>query len=148
MRAVWNAPVGPVTVAGNEAAVEEISFGSTPDGEAPQGAVLLALRELEAYFAGTLRRFTFPVAPEGTPFQQAVWTALTRIPYGQTLTYGELAALLGKPGAARAVGMAAHRNPIAIAIPCHRLVGKAGLTGYAGGLPVKQQLLRHEGVVI
>lgn len=145
MRAVIATPIGAITVAGDETAVWEISFGGTGDEESPKGAVSLAIRELEAYFTGELQSFSFPVTPQGTPFQRTVWDALTRIPYGGVQTYGELAKRIGKSGAARAVGMAAHRNPIAIVIPCHRLVGKTGLTGYAGGLEIKAWLLAHEG---
>ena len=148
MRVVVDSPIGPLTVAGSKAAVTEIAFGASPDGQAPEGAVALAIRELGAYFAGQLQDFSFPMAPKGTAFQCAVWDGLTKIPYGQLQTYGELAKALGKPGASRAVGMAAHRNPIAIAIPCHRLVGKSGLTGYAGGLDKKSWLLEHEGAAL
>ena len=88
-----------------------------------------------------------PLAPQGTPFQCAVWEELRRIPYGTTCTYGEIAARLGRPKAVRAVGQANHHNPLPIFIPCHRVIGKSGaLTGYAGGLALKQALLELEGV--
>ncbi len=148
MRVVVDTPIGKLTVGGDEAAVTEISFGTFGDNIAPEGAVLQAVTELKAYFAGELEHFSFPMAPKGTAFQLAVWQGLTQIPYGQVQTYGELAKQLGNPGASRAVGMAAHRNPIAIAIPCHRLVGKSGLTGYAGGLDKKKWLLEHENCAI
>lgn len=104
-----------------------------------------ARAQLAAYFAGELRTFTLELRLHGTPFQRSVWERLTAIPYGETRSYGELAAALGKPGASRAVGLANGRNPVAIIVPCHRVVGVAGgLTGYAGGLPRKQRLLALE----
>lgn len=102
--------------------------------------------ELDAYFSGTLTRFTVPLAPNGTTFQKQVWNALLDIPFGSTTTYGALAKQLGNPGAMRAVGAANGANPIWLLIPCHRVVGSQGLHGYAGGLERKAWLLRHEGV--
>ena len=105
-----------------------------------------AAEQLGAYFAGELDAFDLPLAPAGTPFQRRVWDALLTIPYGETATYAELAAAIGRPGAARAVGHANGRNPISIVIPCHRVVGSDGtLTGYAGGLDRKRALLDLEG---
>lgn len=105
-------------------------------------------RQLDAYFAGELRDFELELSPSGSPFQLEVWRALREIPYGQTASYGEIAAAVGQPGAARAVGGANNRNPIAIVIPCHRVIGASGsLTGYGGGLPRKQQLLALESGV-
>jgi methylated-DNA-[protein]-cysteine S-methyltransferase len=102
-------------------------------------------RELDEYFAGIRQSFDVPLAPQGTPFQLAVWEQLRRIPSGVTTTYGELAQRVGKPGAARAVGSAVGRNPISIIVPCHRVVGSDGtLTGYAGGLDRKRVLLALE----
>lgn len=104
-----------------------------------------AEEQLTEYFAGIRREFDLPLAPKGTPFQQAVWAQLLQIPYGETRTYGQLAAALGKPGACRAVGSACHCNPLAILIPCHRVLSANGrLTGYAGGLDVKEYLLELE----
>jgi methylated-DNA-[protein]-cysteine S-methyltransferase len=101
--------------------------------------------QLAGYFAGTLLDFTLPLAPEGTAFQQQVWQALAQIPFGQTQSYGALAASIGKPSASRAVGAANGQNPIAIVIPCHRVIGANGsLTGYGGGLPAKRWLIAHE----
>lgn len=106
-----------------------------------------ARAQLEAYFAGRLKVFSLPLAPEGTAFQQGIWNALRQIPYGETRTYGEIAALAGNPKASRAVGMANNRNPLPVFIPCHRVIGTNGsLTGYAGGLDVKLKLLQLEGV--
>ncbi|MDQ3699780.1 MAG: methylated-DNA--[protein]-cysteine S-methyltransferase [Chloroflexota bacterium] len=107
----------------------------------------LAVSQLRAYFAGELKTFALPLAPRGTPFQRSVWQALAEIPYGSTATYGQLAARIGNPTAARAVGLATGRNPLSIVIPCHRAVGTGGaLTGYAGGVERKRQLLALEGV--
>lgn len=109
------------------------------------GAFADAARQLDAYFAGELRDFELDLAPSGTPFQLQVWEALRAIPYGQTASYGEIARSVGQPGAARAVGGANNRNPLAIVVPCHRVIGSGGsLTGYGGGLPRKRQLLALE----
>ena len=103
--------------------------------------------EITDYFSGKRTAFTLPLSPSGTPFQQSVWTALRRIPFGTTRSYGELAADLGNPGAARAIGRANATNPICLLIPCHRVIGGDGsLTGYAFGEALKSQLLAHEGV--
>ena len=111
------------------------------DGE----ALAPFLAEFRDYFAGRLQRFTLPLAPRGTTFQQAVWQALYDIPYGETRSYGDIARAIGKPNAVRAVGAANGRNPLSIIIPCHRVIGQNGsLTGYAGGLPIKQALLTLE----
>ncbi|MSP81706.1 MAG: methylated-DNA--[protein]-cysteine S-methyltransferase [Alphaproteobacteria bacterium] len=111
-------------------------------------AIAATIRAIDEYFAGRRRRFDLPLAPEGSPFQHEVWAALRRIPYGATTSYGVLAERLGRPGSARAVGRANATNPIAIIVPCHRVIGASGhLTGYAGGLPIKQALLRLEGAL-
>lgn len=157
------APVGTLGIVATEEAVVRIFFAGAETGPGPEpeqpgaaakalpasppAAALLseAVRQIEEYFAGTRRTFDFPTAPEGTAFQRAVWEALRRIPYGQTRTYRQIAEAIGRPAACRAVGMANHRNPIAIVIPCHRVVGADGsLTGYAGGLEVKARLLELE----
>jgi methylated-DNA-[protein]-cysteine S-methyltransferase len=101
--------------------------------------------QLGEYFAGERRDFDLPLRPRGTDFQQRVWQALLEIPYGTTRSYGWIAAEIGVPGAARAVGLANGQNPVSIIVPCHRVVGANGsLTGYGGGLPAKQWLLAHE----
>ena len=116
-----------------------------PEGETP--LTRQAAAELDEYFCGRRTAFTVPVSPHGTEFQLAVWKALRDIPYGQTRTYGEIAGAVGRPKAARAVGMANHDNPLLIITPCHRVVGKDGaLTGFACGLEVKRRLLELEGV--
>lgn len=108
-----------------------------------------AARQLEAYFAGERTVFALDLAPEGTPFQQQVWRALCDIPFGQTISYGTLADRVGRPQGAQAVGRANGQNPIAVIVPCHRVVGADGtLVGYAGGLDRKEALLRHEGAAV
>ena len=110
--------------------------------------LLEARRQLEEYFAGLRAAFSLPLAPEGTDFQKAVWRELENIPYGETRTYGQIAKALGNPKANSAVGMANHKNPVAIMIPCHRVIGADGsLTGYADGLDIKETLLRLEGAI-
>jgi methylated-DNA-[protein]-cysteine S-methyltransferase len=104
--------------------------------------------QIEEYCAGTRRDFELPLAPKGTSFQHEVWNALLKIPFGTTTSYGALAAQLGRPAAARAVGLANGSNPIGLIIPCHRVIGSDGsLTGYGGGLPLKRALLAHEAEV-
>ncbi len=105
-------------------------------------------RELDAYFQGKLRAFTMPLAPRGTDFQKRAWIALTKIPYGETRTYGQQAQIVGQPSAVRAIGAANGKNPIGIIVPCHRVIGANGtLTGYAGGLHNKEFLLKLEGIL-
>lgn len=141
-------PIGPLTLEADENAVTAIRFSA---GGAQDASPLLdaAEAQLREYFAGARRTFDLPLAPHGTAFQQRVWAALRTIPYGETRTYGELAAAIDSPNASRAVGMANHRNPIPIIIPCHRVIGANGtLTGYAGGLEIKRRLLALEGINI
>jgi methylated-DNA-[protein]-cysteine S-methyltransferase len=106
-------------------------------------------RQLAEYFAGQRRDFDLALAPQGTPFERAVWDELKKIPFGETRTYGEIAETLGRPGAARAVGRANGANPIPIVVPCHRVIGSDGsLTGFGGGLDVKSRLLELEGLAL
>ncbi len=108
-----------------------------------------AREQLRAYLAGELRVFDLPLMMKGSTFQQRVWSGLREIPYGMTISYGELARRLGNPNASRAVGLANGSNPISIVVPCHRVIGASGsLTGYGGGLQRKQWLLRHEGALL
>ena len=146
-------PVGPLVLAADDRALRVLAFGTgrrarqiDPTWSPGAGGCLgAAVDELSAYFAGRLRTFTTPVEPEGTPFQRLVWEALRRIPYGDTISYGELARRIRKPDAVRAVGAANGANPIAIIVPCHRVIGANGsLTGFGGGLPVKKALLALE----
>jgi methylated-DNA-[protein]-cysteine S-methyltransferase len=144
---VMETPVGPLTLASNEDSLTSLKFGTEipPDGLVDNSANQRFIDQLSEYFDGNRTAFDFPLEVDGTPFQMAVWRALLRIPYGQTRSYGDIAKEIGKPGAARAVGMANHENPIAVVIPCHRVVGQNGsLTGYAGGLDLKKKLLSIE----
>jgi methylated-DNA-[protein]-cysteine S-methyltransferase len=120
--------------------------GSTgPDAE----VLMEACRQLEAYFAGKLTRFSVVLAPSGTPFQQRVWTALRGIPFGGTVSYAEIARRIDAPDAVRAVGAANGRNPLSIIVPCHRVIGSDGaLTGFGGGIERKRWLLQHEGALL
>jgi len=143
MERCMDSPIGPLCITEQDGAVTGIAFRT---GGADASPLLLeAERQLRDYFAGVRRTFALPLAPEGTPFQRAVWDALCTVPYGETRSYGEIAAQVGRPKAARAVGMANHRNPIPIVIPCHRVIGGDGsLTGYGGGLDKKSFLLELE----
>jgi methylated-DNA-[protein]-cysteine S-methyltransferase len=117
-------------------------------GQAADAPFAAAREQLDAYFAGELDDFDLPLAPHGTPFQLRVWEQLTKIPFGETISYGELAERLDSPRAVRAVGLANGRNPLSIVIPCHRVIGADGsLVGYGGGLERKRWLLEHEAVM-
>jgi methylated-DNA-[protein]-cysteine S-methyltransferase len=141
-------PIGPITLTSDHKALTGLYVEDRGPADATQLPLFTEVeRQLEEYFAGSRTSFDIPLAPKGTPFQLDVWSALTRIPYGETWTYAKLAVELGRAGAARAVGSANGRNPISIVIPCHRVIGSAGsLTGYGGGLPAKRFLLDLEGV--
>ncbi|MEU6890836.1 methylated-DNA--[protein]-cysteine S-methyltransferase [Streptomyces sp. NPDC046557] len=150
-----DSPYGPLTLVATDGVLSglymvgqrhrplEESFGErVSSAEEPFPEVT---RQLTAYFAGELTDFTVPVRLEGTAFQRSVWEQLVRIPYGQTWSYGELAAKLGKPGASRAVGLANGKNPVGIIVPCHRVIGASGaMTGYGGGVDRKVRLLAFE----
>ena len=149
--AVIASPVGDLLLESDGRALVGLRFGAA-DGTTtgPRDAVVeTAAGELAAYFAGELLEFTVPVAGRGTAFQRRVWAALRDIPYGETESYGQLAARLGDPRANRAVGLANGRNPVAIVLPCHRVIGSTGaLTGYGGGMARKRWLLDHEAAVL
>ena len=137
-------PVGKMYLSSDGDSITELKFG-TCEKDNPDEVLLIAKAELEEYFEGTRKSFTVSLKPKGTVFQQSVWKALCEIPYGETATYGEIAKKIGNEKACRAVGMANNRNPIAIIIPCHRVIGAGGsLTGYAGGLDKKELLLSLE----
>jgi methylated-DNA-[protein]-cysteine S-methyltransferase len=147
-------PVGRLLLAGDEEGLRRIAFQSELHStevaerwQRTEEPFREAIAQLEAYFTGRLRRFDLALAPEGTPFQREVWSALTVIPYGETVSYSELARQLGRPAASRAVGAANGRNPIPIIIPCHRVIGADGsLTGFGGGggRAIKRRLLDLE----
>ena len=145
-------PVGKLLLAGGEDSLQMICFqrgnrviGPDPDWIESARTFHEAIRQLRAYFARELREFDLPLAPAGTPFQLSVWNLLRESPYGETISYGELAKRVGNPKASRAVGMANGRNPLPIVVPCHRVIGSSGkLTGFGGGLPTKELLLALE----
>jgi methylated-DNA-[protein]-cysteine S-methyltransferase len=145
-------PLGPLLLAADDAGLRQILFvngrhPARPESSWKEDRVPLndGIRQLHAYFGGELEKFDLPLAPEGTPFQLGVWRSLCDIPYGETISYGELAGRVGNPKASRAVGLANGSNPIPIVIPCHRVIGSNGkLTGYGGGLPIKEKLLALE----
>ncbi|HIW15540.1 MAG TPA: methylated-DNA--[protein]-cysteine S-methyltransferase [Firmicutes bacterium] len=147
-RKTIKSPIGPLTLVEEGGALVQVVFDGDPviAGREEDSPLLReAERQLAAYFAGHLQVFSLPLRTEGTPFQEKVWRALQQIPYGETRTYGELAASIGQPAAARAVGGANHRNPLPIVIPCHRVVAAhGGLGGYGGGLDKKRWLLALE----
>ena len=143
-------PIGTLLIAGDDA-VRIVSFPNKKMPPEPtwkenrRGVVAEAVRQLKDYFAGARSDFDLPVQPEGTEFQRRVWRSLQEIPYGDTISYGELARRVGNPQASRAVGAANGQNPIPIVIPCHRVIGANGkLTGFGGGLPTKELLLALE----
>jgi methylated-DNA-[protein]-cysteine S-methyltransferase len=149
---VMESPVGSLLLAADVEGLRQITFmrgrrAVRPDPEWRENHTPFkaAIRQLRAYFSGTLKDFTLPLAPEGTPFQLDVWKRLCEIPYGETTSYGEIARRIGHPEAARAVGLANGTNPLPIVIPCHRVIGSTGkLTGYGGGLLIKEKLLALE----
>ena len=145
--AVMESPIGLLTLVEEDGALIEIHFGECC-ADIPRyrtGLLERAKSELNEYFDGRRKTFDLPLNPRGTAFQQRCWNALLQIPYGETRTYGQQAAMIGNPKACRAVGMGNHANPLPVIIPCHRVVGTNGqLTGYAGGLEIKQILLNIE----
>lgn len=149
---IIDSPIGPLTIVRGERGISGLfmlEHKPAPDeaafGERDDAALADAARQLGEYWTGERTAFDLPLDPVGTAFQQRVWQALRAIPYGETRTYGWIAATLGHPTAVRAVGLANSRNPISIIVPCHRVVGSTGrLTGYAGGVERKRFLLDHE----
>lgn len=147
-----DSPVGRLLLAAGERGLQLISFPDGRHARQPQPGwreerkpLQPAMGQLRAYFAGELHEFGLVLDPQGTPFQLSVWKRLTEIPYGETISYGELAKRIGNPNASRAVGLANGSNPIPIVIPCHRVIGSNGkLTGYGGGLETKERLLALE----
>lgn len=144
----YDTPIGRVGIAEEDGGLTQVTFQTVP----PSGAVLeetpliaQCMQQLDEYFAGERKAFDLPLCGKGTEFQKKVWAALCEIPYGETRTYGEIAAAVGNPKAARAVGMANNRNPISVIVPCHRVIGSGGkLVGYGGGLDKKKFLLDLE----
>ena len=153
----FDSPLGPVIAIADDDAITRVDFIGAkyerpvaPDWvEDPHAPALAACgTQLAEYFAGTRTEFDLPLAPRGSDFQRRVWKEIARVPYGETISYAELARRAGAPGQARAAGAATGRNPVGVVIPCHRIVGSDGsLTGYAGGLERKRGLLELEGVL-
>ena len=149
---IIESPICPILLAGDEEGLKHLIFLKDKEKiEIPDDWVenkeffREAASQLEAYFSGKLKSFDVKLAPEGTEFQKSVWKALCEVPYGETRTYKDIAVSIGNPKAYRAVGLANNRNPIAIIVPCHRVIGANGkLTGYASGLDIKEFLLRLE----
>jgi methylated-DNA-[protein]-cysteine S-methyltransferase len=145
-------PVGPLLLSGDELGLRGVSFESSrrstrfePDWKPDREPFAEVIRQLQDYFRGELKEFDVRVSLEGTAFQLGVWNTLRTIPYGETISYAQLAERIGKPKAVRAVGLANGSNPIPIIIPCHRVIGSDGsLTGFGGGLPNKKKLLALE----
>ncbi len=166
----YDSPIGPIEIQATDTAVSRVEYIEEQAGEGEEvsgvggrsvasssqeaGAHPLlgeVRRQLDAYFAGDLRSFDLPLDLEGTPFQRQVWQQLLSVGYGQTASYQDIAVAIDNPKAVRAVGAANGRNPVAIIVPCHRIIGSGGrakLTGYGGGLWRKEWLLRHEGVLL
>jgi methylated-DNA-[protein]-cysteine S-methyltransferase len=153
-RTTHPSPVGELTLVASDAGLVAVLWPDDRPGrvplpddvaDGPHPVLEAAATQLAEFFAGTRTDFALPLAPAGTPFQRKVWDLLATVPHGTTTTYGELAAEVGGPSKARAVGAAVGRNPLSIVVPCHRVVGASGaLTGFAGGLPAKRWLLAHE----
>ena len=143
---VYDSPVGPLRLEARDGALVALHLNARPGPEQLDDPVLAeATTQLREYFAGTRTSFDLPLQMHGNAFEQRVWAALRTIPYGETASYGEIAEQVGAPGAARAVGVANARNPIAIVVPCHRVIGANGkLVGFGGGLPMKRALLDLE----
>ena len=149
-----DSPIGALLLSGSQGCIHALTFPQ--EGEPAQAdarwrkdtdAFAEVRRELDAYFEKTLQRFTVPHLLKGSPFQLAVWRALCAIPYGSVTSYGDIAARVGKPKGAQAIGMANHANPLPIIVPCHRVIGADGsLVGFGGGLELKTWLLAHEGI--
>ncbi len=156
---VWEdmvSPLGLLTVLASDNGVHAIAFESDQTEQAktnlPRAVnhpiIDTAFKQLAMYFNGKLKVFDLPLDPRGTDFQKRVWNLLLEIPFGETRTYGDIARALGNAGASQAVGAANGKNPVAIVVPCHRVIGASGhLTGYAGGMDKKKFLLTHEGVL-
>ena len=148
-------PAGPLVIAADETGLRHIEFhknrhpADREDWRGGDNNILHAVEaQLHEYFAGSRIEFDLPLSPQGTPFQLDVWQELGRIPYGATISYAQLAQRVGKPTATRAVGAANGRNPLPIVLPCHRVIGIDGaLTGFGGGLPLKEFLLKLEGAM-
>ena len=138
-------PIGRLYLESEDGFLTRVSFTELEEGAAPDAVLNTAADQIREYFSGARKTFDLPLRPAGTPFQQSVWRALQAVPYGKTASYRDIARAIGNENACRAVGGANHANPIPIVIPCHRVIGARGaLTGYAGGIEIKKQLLELE----
>lgn len=145
----FESPLGVVEVTANNKGVSSIYFVDTQQAVCPNELTNTAIAQLQEYFAGSRETFDLLQDVTGTVFQQKVWQALTTIPYGKTVSYQDIADTIGSPKAVRAVGLANGKNPLSIVVPCHRVIGKNGqLTGYAGGIERKLELLKLEGALL
>ncbi|UII28711.1 methylated-DNA--[protein]-cysteine S-methyltransferase [Fulvivirga maritima] len=148
---IYSSPIGPLGIEANEEAVLSITFNAPdiqPSEKETNSIIDHCIDELDQYFKGTLKNFTVPYLLKGTDFQNKVWAQLSKIPYGQTISYSELAIRLGDLKCIRAAGTANGKNKLPLIIPCHRVIGKDGkLVGFAGGLEKKEWLLKHEGII-
>ena len=145
---VYQSPIGPLTLVASESGLVALEFGKRKHPEASEDRARLSAcrKQLDEYFAGTREQFTVPLDIRGTDFQKRCWQELLKIPYGQTRSYRQIAEAVGNRNAVRAVGLANGQNPIAIIVPCHRVIASDGtLCGYGGGLDLKEELLRLEG---
>jgi len=148
-RDYYHCPIGIIEIQANDNALTALDFCEEQGAILPHPLLEKAKLQLSEYFNKKRQTFDLKIEMKGTPFQKSVWSALLSIPYGKTCAYSEVATLINNPNAVRAVGAANGNNPIALIVPCHRVIGRDGsLTGYAGGLARKAWLLRHEGVVI
>lgn len=143
----YESPIGLIEISGTDDAVRSLDFvEERRDGCHSKRVVDQAMKEMKEYFEGNRQQFEVPLDLRGTPFQRAVWRELLKIPYGSTASYGDIARAIGNPKAVRAVGGANHRNPVALIVPCHRVIGSDGsMTGYGSGIWRKEWLLKHEG---
>jgi methylated-DNA-[protein]-cysteine S-methyltransferase len=138
-------PVGPLVLEGDDDRLTRLGFGAPGSPQGDAASLATAAIQLEQYFAGERTEFELDLEPDGTPFERRVWDAVRAIPYGETASYADIARRIGHPSACRAVGRANGRNPLAVIVPCHRVVGSDGsLTGYAGGIDAKRTLLDLE----
>lgn len=149
---IVDSPIGPLRISASARGICEVSFGAGGRAQRngrPRGLAREAARQLQDYFAGKRTTFDLPLDFGTAPaFSKAVWRRIAQIPHGATIAYGDIAARIGRPKASRAVGRATGANPVAIIVPCHRVIGKDGsLTGFGGGMDRKRWLLRHEGVL-
>lgn len=151
MKTIHQTTIGKIGIEEDDGFIIRVSLNAAEPVTKTKSSPLIekAFEQLNQYLSGKRTAFDLPLRPEGTPFMESVWQALQNIPYGSTASYKDIAEAIGNPKACRAVGLANNRNPIAIFIPCHRVIGANGaLVGYAGGLFMKEQLLKLEGVIV